>query len=80
MATAQRAPCHAQSEREGVKGENWAALVGGSLDQNLRLAVLKARICVITELALSTGEIRSTAELDIRWDGHVSSLVDEQVG
>ena len=65
MATAQRAPRHTQSEREGVKGENWAALAGGSLDQSLRLAVLKARICVIAELPLSTGEIRATAELEI---------------
>jgi hypothetical protein len=48
-----------------VKGENWAALAGGSLNQSLRLAVLKARICVIAELPLSTGEIRATAELEI---------------
>lgn len=36
MATAQRAPRHTQSEREGVKGENWAALAGGSVNQSLR--------------------------------------------
>lgn len=48
-----------------MKGENWAALAGGSLNQSIRLAVLKARICVIAELPLSTGEIRATAELEI---------------
>ena len=56
------APCHTQSEREGVKGENWAALAGGSLNSQY---VLKARICVIAELPLSTGEIWATAELEI---------------